>query len=286
MCESMLTADNFNEDIFIRGFSPDPIRADKPSSIRNGGVCLYFKESLPIKERCDLEILPETIVAEIKLYRKKIFFVLSYCHPNMPVNELVEYTKALETIHESIRKENPTMSILSGDFNARSPLFWEGDSENTAGRIFNNFLISNHLEQLINEPTHIRDDGCQSCIDLICTDQPYIFTETGVLSSLDSHSKHNIIHGTLNINIPRPPPYQRKIWDYKTAKTDQIRADMSNVNWQDLFSNLNVNEKGLVFTDMFLGIVAKHTSNKVITVNEKDAPWVTSEVKSAIKTEF
>ena len=35
------------------------------------------------------------------------------------------------------------------------------------GRLFNN------LEEQINEPTHIRDDGSQSCIDLICTDQPY-----------------------------------------------------------------------------------------------------------------
>ena len=57
---------------------------------------------------------------------------------------------------------------------------------------------------------------------------------------------------------------------------------MSNVNWQDLLYNLNVNEKSLVFTAVFLGIVAKHISNKVITINEKDAPWVTSEVKTAI----
>ena len=40
------------------------------------------KENLPIKERRDLETLDETIVAEIKMKRKKIFFVLSYRHPN------------------------------------------------------------------------------------------------------------------------------------------------------------------------------------------------------------
>ena len=79
VCESMLTANIPNEDIFINGFSPDPFRSDKDSDTRNGGVCLYFKESLPIKERCDLELIPETIVAEIKFHRKKIFFVLSYC---------------------------------------------------------------------------------------------------------------------------------------------------------------------------------------------------------------
>ena len=60
------------------------------------------------------------------------------------------------------------------------------------------------------------------------------------LSSLDPHSKHshNIIHGTLNIGIPRPPPFKREIWDYQTVKIDLIRADLLRVNWHDLFFNL------------------------------------------------
>ena len=71
----------FNDDILVEGFSPDPIRADKADDTRNGGVCLYFREDLPIKSRKDLAIIPETIVADIKLNRKKIFFILSYRHP-------------------------------------------------------------------------------------------------------------------------------------------------------------------------------------------------------------
>ena len=69
--ESMLSDKHTNEDIHIHGFSPDPFRNDKATDTRNGGVCLYFKESLPIKRRRDLEKLPETIVAEIK-FKKKI----------------------------------------------------------------------------------------------------------------------------------------------------------------------------------------------------------------------
>ena len=124
----------------------------------------------------------------------------------MSNDELVEYMRSLENIYEFIWKGNPSGSILCGDFNARTPLFWEGDSENNAGRLPKNFLISNHLEQLIDEPTHVHDDESQSCPDLICTDQPFTFMETGVLSSLDPHSKHNIIHGTLNVSILPPPP--------------------------------------------------------------------------------
>ena len=283
VCESMLTDKVSNEDIFIDGFSPDPFRADKAANIRNGGVCLYFKECLPIKQRRDLQKLPETIVAEVMLKRKKIFFVLSYRHPNMSVDEVDVYMGHLEKIHESIQKEKPHVSIFTGDFNSRSPVFWEGDTENNEGRLLNDFLISNCLEQIINEPTHVRDDGTQTCIDLICTDQPSMFINSGVFPSLDPHSKHNIIHGTLSIDLPRPPPYKRKIWDYKTAKMDCIRADLLKVNWNNLFVNLNVSEMTLVFTDVFLDIMSKHISHKIITCNDKDAPWITPQVKTAIK---
>ena len=58
----------------------------------------------------------------------------------MSNDELVEYMRLLENIFESIRKENPSIFILCWDFNARSPLFWEGDSENNAGHLLNNFF--------------------------------------------------------------------------------------------------------------------------------------------------
>ena len=79
------------------------------------------------------------------------------------------------------------------------------------------------------------------------------------------------------------PPYKRKVWDYKTAKTNSIRKDLSNINWQTLFLNLNVNEMSLVFADTFLSIFSQHISNKIITCNDKDAPWITPKVKSAIR---
>ena len=283
VCESFLNKDVPNGNIFIDGFSADPFRADKPLNIRNGGVCLYFKENLPITERCDLEIIPETIVAEVKLNRTKIFLVLSYCHPNLSNEEHDNYINGLEDIYKCISKENPAITIFTGDFNARSPLFWENDTENIEGRALNNFLMLNNLDELINEPTHIRDDGSQSCIDLIITDQPFIFTDTGVLPSLDPHSKHNIIHGTLNFNSPSPPPYKRKIWAYKSAKTDLIRKDLLNTNWPNLFTSLNVNEMALVFTDVLLNILSKHIDNKIITCKNKDAQWITPAVKSAIR---
>ena len=167
-------------------------------------VCLYVYN---VYKREVWKQLPETIVAEMKLKnkekkRKKIFFVLSYCHPNFPSTEFDEYVKSFEPVYECINKENPAVTIITGDFNARSPLFWENDSENREGRVFNKFLISNNLEKLINEPTHIRDDGSQSCIDLICTDQPYIFTASLILNI--------ILFFEFSQSTP-PPPAKRGI---------------------------------------------------------------------------
>ena len=272
ICESALTAEIANENILIEGFSPDPIRADKADDTRNGGVCLYFREDLPIKSRPDLAILPETIVAEIKIKRKKIFFLLSYRHPNIPIAEFRDYVSTLEKIYENINLENPSATIICGDFNARSPLFWDKDTETREGEIFSNFLMTNNLEELINEPTHIKDNGSQTCIDLICTDQPFLFTDSGVLPSLDPHSKHNIIHGRLNFHSPSPPPYERRIWDYNKANIDLIQKKLADMD-----------EMALVFTDTVLEIFSKNIPNKTVKFHDKDAAWITPQVKSAIK---
>ena len=69
---SKITSKISDASIFIEGVSPDPIRADKADDTRNGGVCVYFCEDLPIKSRLDLAAIPEAIVAEIKLNCKKI----------------------------------------------------------------------------------------------------------------------------------------------------------------------------------------------------------------------
>ena len=49
-----------------------------PLNIKRGGVGLYVKDSFPAIRRPELEILPECIIFEILLDRKKYFFVLVY----------------------------------------------------------------------------------------------------------------------------------------------------------------------------------------------------------------
>ena len=49
-----------------------------PLNIKRGGVGLYIKDSLPKKQRPDTATLPESIVCELYIDRKKYFFVVMY----------------------------------------------------------------------------------------------------------------------------------------------------------------------------------------------------------------
>ena len=124
ICETYLNTDTKPENLVIAGFSPNPIRADyKGTSTRpRGGVCLYYKDATPIKHRPDLEIMEETIVAEIKINRKSIIYILSYRSPSQSTSEFKKYTEDLDKIYNKALAENPYMIILTGDYNARSPL--------------------------------------------------------------------------------------------------------------------------------------------------------------------
>ena len=77
LSETIINNSLQDEDIFIEGFSKEIFRSDHPSGNKKGGVCIYFKETLPIKRRKDLESMQETVVTEIIL-RPKEYFLLPF----------------------------------------------------------------------------------------------------------------------------------------------------------------------------------------------------------------
>ena len=84
LSETNLNGTIHNEEILIEGFSKEIFRNDHPSGNKQGGVCTYFKENLPIKRRKDFEIMQETIVCEISLKHKKNIFCsnVPFTQPN------------------------------------------------------------------------------------------------------------------------------------------------------------------------------------------------------------
>ena len=109
-----------NEDIIINGFSTEIFRSDHPSGGKQDGVCVYFKENLPVKCRKDLEILQETVICEISLGCKKSFFVALYHSPNQSNKDFEEFYHKLQDNLDQIKELKPHCTILTGDFNCRT----------------------------------------------------------------------------------------------------------------------------------------------------------------------
>ena len=78
LSETMLNSSISSEDIHIEGFSREVYRNDHPSNSKIGGVCIYFRDGLAIKQSSDLELMQETFVYEVNISREKIFFVTVY----------------------------------------------------------------------------------------------------------------------------------------------------------------------------------------------------------------
>ena len=83
--------------------------------------------------------------------------------------------------------------------------------------------------------------------------------------------------------FPCPPPYKRKIWSYDRANINEIRNEMYMNEWDTMFQNKSVNQMTSLLSEKFLDIISRHVPNKIVTCNDKDAHWITSEVKTAIK---
>ena len=76
LSETYLNTSIGNDAFNHEGFSRDIFRSDHPSNAKRGGVCLYYKENMCIRQRNDLQTLSESIVTEITIGKKKIFFVV------------------------------------------------------------------------------------------------------------------------------------------------------------------------------------------------------------------
>ena len=105
------------------------IKNNHPQDVKRGGVGLYVKESLPSKDRFDLVTLPECVVSEIQINRKKYFFVVIYRSPSQDQMEFDDFTINFEMLLSNLHAENPHSGAVwpgwqSGDRHP-GPLIWK-----------------------------------------------------------------------------------------------------------------------------------------------------------------
>ena len=97
-----------------------------------------------------------------------------------------------------------------------------------------------------------------SCIDLIFTSHPSLVMESDVHLSLHLNCHHQLTYAKFNFKIHYLPPYEREIWHYQKANTDQIRKAIKQFSWNRSFKNLDVNEMTFLFNRTIKNILSNY----------------------------
>ena len=121
-----------DDNLAISGYNL--IRSDHPSNNKRGGVCIYYKNFLPfcvpsisknLQECINFELniskyLQECINFELNIGGKICNFISLYRFPSPTQDEFEKLIDNLELNLETLRQNNPFLTVLIGDLNAKS----------------------------------------------------------------------------------------------------------------------------------------------------------------------
>ena len=168
------------------------------------------------KENRTLNIsnLDECINFEASITNKTCCLIQLYRSPSQKSN--------LEMNLDALSTNNPCLTVMIGDFNAKSNNWYLNDIASFEGSQIE-FLASQFaMSQVTKELTHILDNS-KSCIDLIFTLQTNMVMDSGVHPSLHSNCQHQIIYAKFDLKVFYPPPYERTGWYFPRANSDHIK---------------------------------------------------------------
>ena len=223
------------------------VRSDHLSNSKPGGVCLYYKNNLPLRV-INIGSLNECLTLELTVGEKTCNLVVLYRSPSQSQDEFEPFSDNFEMAVDILAQKNPFLMTTIKEFNAKSENWYSQDKTSFEGKTIESINSQFGLYQLINVPTHLLENY-SSCIHLIFTSQPNLVVESGVHPSLHPNCHRQIVFAKFNLMISYPPPYSRHVWHYREANTDFIRRASSNFIWEKAFYNTNVNKKVSIFNE-------------------------------------
>jgi exonuclease III len=174
-----------NRDLHIEGFN-EPLRCDRPGD-RYGGVAIYHRAELPVKERKDIYTPGvEALWIDIQVQGKKILIETVY----RPPNERAEYWDLLAENLEKAKETEVGTIILTGDLNCNMLV---PDTK------LHKILAGLHMELLIKKPTHYTGNNA-TLLDIIATTSTDLVERSEVLTPTLSNHCDVAVH--LNVRKP------------------------------------------------------------------------------------
>ena len=140
------TISSNDSNLIIPGY--ELYRANHPSNVKRGGICIYNKNLLPLKVT-NIQYLQECINFEMKIGDELCNFVALNRSPSQFQDEFEKFAKNLELNLNTISAYNPFLTIVLGDFNANSNLWYKNDKTTNEGSKIDGIASQFGLHQLI-----------------------------------------------------------------------------------------------------------------------------------------
>ena len=141
----------------------DLFRGDHLSNTNRGGAYIYYRSSLPLKI-IGIQYLQECINCEIWIGGKLCRFVSLYHSPSQLQDDFEAFANNFELNLDAGTVNNTFLTVILGDFNAKSNLWFKGDKATYEASKIDGITTAFGLQQIINEPTHVIGDS-SSCVD-------------------------------------------------------------------------------------------------------------------------
>ena len=120
-----------DNDLWIPGYKL--IRIDHPSNQKRSSICVYHKDFLPIKVN-NVSYLKECLNFNLCVNGKQCNMTLIYRSPCQSSEEFQTFLTNFELLLDNIANQNLFISIIIGDFNARSKNWCSIDKTTCEGK--------------------------------------------------------------------------------------------------------------------------------------------------------
>ena len=119
ICLSKTFLDSSTPDnlVDIQGYNL--VRTDHLDNTKRGGVCIYYKESLPVRV-INLPYFKEALVLDMSFNIQKVIVSVIYRSLGQNSNQFELFLSNLENFLSDINNRKSSLSVVTGDFNAIS----------------------------------------------------------------------------------------------------------------------------------------------------------------------
>ena len=235
-----------------------PPDASNPKKFKTngGGVLIAVSNLLDMKptllrSNVKAEILSLTLTLRNK---KKICVTTCYRVGTLLSENLNEIRNHFELV---TRTKSISKHIVIGDFNLDKTNWNSLEASNSLQQSFLDLFGDHCLDQIINQPTHIRGN----ILDIILSDSPNIIEDLEIASHNEFiKSDHFALQFRINLNeaVKRVKPIRRFFRNFKKANWQAINEELVSIEWNKILNKNDINIAWNTFKVTLDNICDKH----------------------------